>query len=48
MSGSFVLFISLIIFQLAVHWIILYEERWCIKEFGNDYKRYMKKVRRYI
>jgi protein-S-isoprenylcysteine O-methyltransferase Ste14 len=48
LSGSFVLFISLIIFQLAVHWIILYEERWCIKEFGNDYKRYMKKVRRYI
>jgi len=43
------LFLSiLVIFQISVHYLVLSEERWCIKEFGEDYKNYMKKVRRYI
>ncbi len=37
-----------IIFQLSSHWIILSEERWCIGKFGDAYRQYMKKVRRYI
>lgn len=37
-----------IIFQLSSHWIILSEERWCIGRFGNAYRQYMKRVRRYI
>lgn len=37
-----------IIFQLSSHWIILSEERWCIGEFGDAYRQYMKRVRRYI
>lgn len=41
-------FIILLIFQISVHYLILSEERWCIKEFGEEYKKYMKKVRRYI
>ncbi|MEG0368156.1 MAG: methyltransferase [Coprobacillus sp.] len=36
------------IFQLSAHWIILSEERWCIHQFGDAYKQYMKHVRRYI
>ena len=37
-----------IIFQLSSHWIILSEERWCIGRFGDAYRQYMKRVRRYI
>jgi protein-S-isoprenylcysteine O-methyltransferase Ste14 len=48
LTQSWVLFILLICFQLSVHWIILSEERWCIKKFGEEYIKYMTKVRRYI
>lgn len=37
-----------IVFQLSSHWIILSEERWCIEKFGDAYRQYMKRVRRYI
>ncbi|WP_455619246.1 methyltransferase family protein [Eisenbergiella sp.] len=37
-----------IVFQLSSHWIILSEERWCIEKFGEAYRQYMKRVRRYI
>ncbi len=37
-----------LIFQFSSHWIILSEERWCIERFGETYKKYMEKVRRYI
>lgn len=45
---SWVYFIILLVFQISVHYLILSEERWCIKNFGEDYKEYMNKVRRYI
>lgn len=45
---SWLYFIILIIFQISVHYLILSEERWCVKEFGKEYKNYMNKVRRYI
>jgi protein-S-isoprenylcysteine O-methyltransferase Ste14 len=47
-SYSWTLLALLIIFQISSHWIILSEERWCIKKFGEEYMRYMNKVRRYI
>ena len=34
-SSSWTLFTLLIIFQLSSHLIILSEERWCIKKFGE-------------
>ena len=37
-----------IVFQIASHWIILSEERWCMDTFGDAYRQYMKTVRRYI
>lgn len=37
-----------IVFQISSHWIILAEERWCIEKFGETYRQYMKKVRRYV
>ena len=48
LTGSWLLLFILIIFQVSVHYLILSEERWCIKEFGEEYIEYMKKVRRYI
>ena len=48
LTGSWTLLALLIVFQISVHWIILSEERWCIKEFGMQYLKYMNKVRRYI
>ena len=44
-----ILFLILVCaFQIAAHWIILAEERWCIQTFGDEYTKYMNKVRRYI
>ncbi len=48
LTGSWLLLLILIIFQISVHYLILSEERWCIKKFGEEYKNYMSQVRRYI
>ncbi|WP_026476143.1 methyltransferase family protein [Alkaliphilus transvaalensis] len=48
LTRSWILFLLLISFQISVHWIILSEERWCIWKFGEEYIKYMNKVRRYI
>ena len=48
LTRSILLCVLVLIFQFASHWIILSEERWCIDRFGDTYKQYMKKVRRYL
>jgi protein-S-isoprenylcysteine O-methyltransferase Ste14 len=48
MTRSVLLLIVLILFQISVHFMIISEERWCIKKFGWNYEEYMKKVRRYF
>ncbi|AEK19809.1 methyltransferase family protein [Methanococcus maripaludis] len=48
LTQSWILLVLLICFQISAHWIILSEERWCIKEFGEEYLKYMNRVRRYI
>lgn len=48
LTHSWILFGLLIVFQISAHWIILSEERWCIKKFGAEYIRYMNRVRRYF
>lgn len=48
LTQSLVLLAILMVFQISAHWIILSEERWCIKNFGEEYKNYMEEVRRYI
>jgi protein-S-isoprenylcysteine O-methyltransferase Ste14 len=48
LTHSWILLALLIVFQVSAHWIILSEERWCIRKFGEEYIKYMNKVRRYI
>jgi len=48
LTRSLVLLALLIVFQISAHWIILSEERWCTKEFGEEYINYRNRVRRYI
>ncbi|WP_343208751.1 methyltransferase family protein [Anaerolentibacter hominis] len=48
LTRSLLLLFSLLVFQLSAHWIILSEERWCIRRFGREYEQYMLEVRRYI
>ena len=48
LTHSWILLALLLVFQISAHWIILSEERWCIKKFGEEYMKYMNKVRRYI
>ena len=48
LTHSWILFGLLIIFQISSHWIILSEERWCIKKFGEEYIKYMNRVGRYF
>lgn len=43
-----VLLSVVLIFQVAAHWMVLAEERWCLETFGNGYARYMRDVRRYL
>ena len=37
-----------LVFQASAHWVILAEERWCNRQFGEAYLQYMKSVRRYL
>ncbi len=48
LTQSLILGGIVLIFQISAHWIILSEERWCMESFGESYREYMKKVRRYI
>ena len=48
LTQSCILFALVSVFQIAGHWIILSEERWCTWKFGEEYLQYMEKVRRYL
>lgn len=45
LTHSMVLLCFVVTFGISSHWIVLSEERWCINQFGDEYKTYMKKVR---
>jgi len=48
LTQSLLLLGLVLVYQIATHWLILSEERWCVQEFGDEYLQYMKKVRRYL
>lgn len=48
LTGSWLLLIILVVFQISVHFLIISEERWCKDQFGEKYLEYMESVNRYI
>lgn len=48
MAGSPALLAIVLVNQISAHFIILSEERWCLEKFGDEYREYMKRVRRYV
>ncbi len=48
MTLSWILIISLILSVISMHFIILLEENYLAKKYGNDYLEYKQKVPRYI
>lgn len=40
--------VLVLVFQISAHWIILAEERWCVRQFGEAYIQYAETVRRYL
>ena len=48
LTQSWILASMVLVFQISAHWIILAEERWCLKKFGAAYEDYMRSVRRYL
>lgn len=48
LTQSFILGGIVLLFQVSAHWIILAEERWCMESFGESYREYRERVRRYI
>lgn len=47
LARSPLLVILVLVFQVSAHWVILAEERWCSRQFGEAHLQYMKSVRRY-
>ena len=48
LTQSLVYILVVLVFQIDTHFIILSEERWCLNEFGTEYRNYMDKVSRYL
>ena len=47
-AKSFIMIIICIISIISTHFLILGEERYCKKKYGDSYIEYMKKVPRYF
>lgn len=47
-SASLPMLIFWIIYNIPTHFIILGEEKYCLKTYGESYKNYMKNVHRYF
>ena len=48
LTSSWALLAALAVFQLSTHFLILSEERWCLEQFGEAYRQYMKRARQYL
>lgn len=47
-SLSWIILVLTIIYIITNHYIILLEERYCLKEYGEEYQKYKEKVPRYF
>ena len=48
LTGSVEMICLLLALQVSGHWVVLAEERWCLQRFGEAYRRYQARVRRYL
>lgn len=48
MTASWLYILIAVIEQIALYWLIRGEERWCLAEYGEPYRRYTRDVRRYL
>ena len=48
LTRAWVLLALVLVFQGSAHWIILAEEWWCQETFGEAYRQYRGRVRRYL
>ena len=48
LTRSLALWGFVMVFQISGHWLVLPEEEWCLEQFGEEYRQYMRDVRRYI
>jgi len=46
-TASWLYLLLAVTYQVALYWLIRGEERWCLAEYGEPYRRYMQQVRRY-
>lgn len=47
-SASLYFLVVWIIYNICTHYVILAEERYCLKTYGESYKKFMNKTNRYI
>lgn len=47
-TASWLYILIAVMEQAALYWLIRGEERWCLAEYGEAYRRYTYEVRRYI
>jgi len=47
-AASWLYILIAVMEQIALYWLIRGEERWCLAEYGEPYRRYTYEVRRYI
>ena len=48
MSSSWILFLIMLVYGVITHQIIKGEELYCLKTYGFEYRKYMKKTARYF
>ncbi len=46
--GSWCYLFVALVYQYAVHWMILSEERWCREQFGESFTQYERQAPRYL
>ncbi len=47
-TASWLYIVSAVLQQITLYWLIRGEERWCLAEYGEPYRRYTQEVRRYL
>lgn len=47
-TASWLYVVFAVLQQITLYWLIRGEERWCLAEYGEPYRRYTQEVRRYL